>query len=724
MNRLEIESVLEQIIAYAGQLLGTPDGYVYLEGAHAGEIEVKVGLGIYSQRIGYRLQVGEGVAGRVWQSGQTLCVDDYDIWPSRGAGYPYGDAHAVVGIPLKSSSQVVGVLGMSYAEPGRRFEDHQLELLDRFAQLASLALDNARLYTAAQQELAERKQAQEALRQLNQELEMRVQERTAQLARTNQELQKEIAGHKAAEEKLLRIAERQTLLYQVLRAVSGQLELDAVARLAVDAIVRFTGWPHVCFAVPNEAGTHWVVRAAGGKLAAEVGMTYPMGRGVIGRVFRTAQTQRVRDVRTDPDYTGEHPVLLSELTLPIKQGERVLAVLNLESDRPAAFGAEELQLGESLAEAIGLALENARLFQTVQVELGERQRAEAALRESEERYRLHFENVSDVVYSIDREFRLLSVSPSVARHLGYTPQELVGRPIQELGLVAPDCLEAAFRDTLRVLEGEHVESAVYTFVARDGRRLIGEVSGAPLLRDGQVIASVSVARDITQRVRAEEQIKASLHEKEVLLKEIHHRVKNNLQVISSLLSLQSYGIQDASALEMFRESQNRVRSMALIHERLYRSDDLARIDFAEYVRNLATFLVGSYRASARPITLTVAAQGVYLEIDSAVPCGLIINELVSNALKHAFPPNGDRSHDEGRPSRQDSEIRVELHYDGDQQLTLVVADNGVGFPEALDFRNTASLGLQLVNTLVNQLNGRLELDRTGGTRFKITFDAA
>jgi PAS domain S-box-containing protein len=543
---------------------------------------------------------------------------------------------------------------------------------------------------------------------------MRVQERTAQLARTNQELQKEIAGHKAAEEKLLSIAEQQALLYQVLRAVSGQLELDAVARLAVDAIVKYAGWPHVCFAVPNEAGTHWAIRAAGGELAAEVGMTRPMSQGVIGRVFRTAQTQLVRDVRTDPDYTGEHPVLLSELTLPIKQDERVLAVLNLESNRPAAFGGEELQLGESLAEAIALALENARLFQTAQVELAERQRAEAALRESEERYRLHFENVSDVVYSIDRELRVLSVSPSIARHLGYTPQELIGRRIQELGLVTPDCLEAAFRDTLRALEGEHIESAVYTFIARDGRRLIGEVSGAPLLRDGQVIACVSVARDITERVRAEEQIKASLHEKEVLLKEIHHRVKNNLQIISSLLNLQSSYIQDAQALEIFQDSQHRVRSMALVHEKLYRSSNLAQVDFAEYIRDLASFLFHAYGASAQNVTLKIWAEDIRLDVDNAIPCGLILNELLSNTLKHAFRPGGDR------PLR-DSEIRVESYYSHDQQLTLVVADSGIGFPEALDFRNTTTLGLQLVNTLVRQLNGTLELDRSGGTRFTITF---
>jgi two-component sensor histidine kinase len=276
-----------------------------------------------------------------------------------------------------------------------------------------------------------------------------------------------------------------------------------------------------------------------------------------------------------------------------------------------------------------------------------------------------------------------------------------------------------------------------------------EVSLAQLLAN-QAASAVENARlyqraqqEIAERMRAEEQIKASLKEKELLLKEIHHRVKNNLQVISSLLNLQSKDIQDPSTLEMFRESQNRVRSMALIHEKLYRSDDLSRIDFGEYVRNLAAFLVRSYRANTGPIALTVNAHDTYLGIDNAVPCGLIINELVSNALKHAFSPSKDRSPDDvaacpgGQPvpwpggqdrragpgAREDkeNEIHVELCCDQDDRLTLIVADNGVGFPPDLDFRNTQSLGMQLINTLVNQLRGTVELVSNGGVQFKITF---
>jgi two-component sensor histidine kinase/putative methionine-R-sulfoxide reductase with GAF domain len=486
-------------------------------------------------------------------------------------------------VPIEiRSGQIKGIISVDQPLEGRRPDLETLRALQIFAHQAAAAIENAHLYEQVQQELADRKQAQQALHRFNTELEGRVTARTAELAAANQTLQAEIGERRRAEDKLRLTIERQILLYRVLRTISGQLDLDAVARLAVETIAELTDWPHICFAVPNEPGTHWVIRAAGGVLAAEVGLTCPMSHGVIGRVFRTGQTQLVPDVRTDPDYQGENPVLLSELAVSVRRGQQVVAVLNLEGDKPAMFGAEERQLGESLAEAIGLALENVRLFAAVQVELAERK-------------------------------------------------------------------------------------------------------------------------------WAEEQLRDSLHEKEMLLKEIHHRVKNNLQVVSSLLNLQSGYINDAHVQEIFQDSQNRVRSMALIHEKLYRSKNLAEIDLGEYVRELAMFLFSSYKAAGRGITLKVQAANVYLGIDSAVPCGLIINELISNSLKHAFPAG------------RSGEIYLELSCQTDNQTMLTIRDTGVGFPPELDFRETNSLGLQLVNTLVDQLDGKIDLQRNHGSQFKITF---
>jgi two-component sensor histidine kinase len=229
--------------------------------------------------------------------------------------------------------------------------------------------------------------------------------------------------------------------------------------------------------------------------------------------------------------------------------------------------------------------------------------------------------------------------------------------------------------------------------------------------------------EIVERKKAEEQIhnvlrektallsekEAALQEKEILLKEIHHRVKNNLQIIASLLSLQSAKFENAELLAQYQDSQNRIRSMALIHERLYRSSDLAHIDFGNYLRELTGSLTQSFRQKTHGITLQLQADPILLDIDAAIPCGLLVNELVSNAFKHAFP------------GRRQGIVSVELRCGPAGQLRLAVQDDGVGFPAGLDFQHTESLGLQLVNSLTRQLDGVIELQRDPGTAFIITF---
>jgi two-component sensor histidine kinase len=218
-----------------------------------------------------------------------------------------------------------------------------------------------------------------------------------------------------------------------------------------------------------------------------------------------------------------------------------------------------------------------------------------------------------------------------------------------------------------------------------------------------------VASRTDELVRSSEKLAASLLERDILLKEIHHRVKNNLQIISSLLSLQAQKIQDRQIREAFRESQTRVRSMALIHEKLYRSETFAKISFDEYVRSLSSYLIQTYRASAGNIQLNVQCQAIFLDIDTAVPIGLILNELISNALKYAFP------------SDMTGEVSIALFTGEDQLCHLVVTDSGVGLPAGLDVSNVSSLGLQLVNNLVGQINGQLQVTNNGGLRYEIVF---
>jgi len=221
-------------------------------------------------------------------------------------------------------------------------------------------------------------------------------------------------------------------------------------------------------------------------------------------------------------------------------------------------------------------------------------------------------------------------------------------------------------------------------------------------------AAVTVGIDITARKQAEELLKASLVEKETLLKEIHHRVKNNLQIISSLLRLQSPKIKDPLALKVFTESQNRMQVMALVHEQLYQSENLADINFPEYIKILVGNLFRSYGPHPG-VTFKVNIEEISLAIDTAIPCGLIVNELVSNSLKYAFP--------EGRTGW----ICIDLTASATDEYILSIRDNGVGIPAELDWTQTESLGLQLVRRLTNQLEGEISLDRSQGTEFRLIF---
>jgi PAS domain S-box/PAS domain S-box len=226
-----------------------------------------------------------------------------------------------------------------------------------------------------------------------------------------------------------------------------------------------------------------------------------------------------------------------------------------------------------------------------------------------------------------------------------------------------------------------------------------------------LIAIGSEAGVVIAKLQADEAIRAALKERETLLKEIHHRVKNNMQVVSSLLSLQAAHATEPETIEMLNESQRRIRSMALIHEKLYRSGSLAEIDFADYVESLTNDLRRMYNVAERAITITVDIENVQLGVDTAIPCALIVNELVSNSFKYAFP------------SGRAGDVTVALQR-ANGAYTLTVADNGVGFPADADFRATDSLGMQLVVMLVNQLGGTITLDRTKGTMFNITFKPA
>ena len=318
---------------------------------------------------------------------------------------------------------------------------------------------------------------------------------------------------------------------------------------------------------------------------------------------------------------------------------------------------------------------------------------------------------------VDIQGNIRFVNDAFAAVHGYTPKELAGAHLSIFH--TPEQLPSVQAANRQIRETGEFMGEIW-HARRDGT-LFPTLMHNSLLRDeaGNPTHMIGTLHDITERVQAEEQIKASLKEKELLLREIHHRVKNNLQIISSLLNMQARSIKDEQVVETLRDSRNRIRSMALVHEKLYRTPDLAQVDFARYIRSIAAAMLRSYRVRVRDINLDIEASDVTLGIDMAVPCGLMVNELLSNALKHAFPPSppGATTKGQKRP-----EIHVGLCSDQDT-FTLTVRDNGVGFPPDLDFQKAESMGLRLVVMLTKQLKGSVELDRSAGTTVKIVFGA-
>ncbi len=341
-------------------------------------------------------------------------------------------------------------------------------------------------------------------------------------------------------------------------------------------------------------------------------------------------------------------------------------------------------------------------------DITERKLAEEALKDSEERFKIIFEFAPDAYYLCDLQGNFTHGNLAAERITGYKREELIGASFIALNLLSPDqILKAADLLALNA-QGEATGPDEFILNRKDGSQIAVDIATYPVKIKG-VTAVLGIARDITQRKRDEEQLKATLNEREVMLREIHHRVKNNMQIISSLLRLQSRSITDEKTLEIFNESQSRIRSMALIHEKLYQSRDYSRVEFADYVRKTITHLFALYEIPADSISYKVEAEDVYLDIGRAIPCGLIINELVTNSLKHAFP------------GKRKGEIIVRISKQDDARYRLTVKDTGVGLPEDFDPDKQKTLGFQIIRDLVRQLEGSMRVKKEPGTEIIIQF---
>lgn len=321
------------------------------------------------------------------------------------------------------------------------------------------------------------------------------------------------------------------------------------------------------------------------------------------------------------------------------------------------------------------------------------------------------QQIDDSFIVTDCNFNITYINNAAEKLFGYSLLELVGK--------SPEMFNAELyakkiqKDIYETVSSGEIWQGTLKNRKKDGSIFLSEIKIAPLFNPQRDIYSyVSVQRDVTERKQTEEKIRASLEEKELLLREIHHRVKNNMQVISSLLTLQAGQIKNKEYFHIFHESINRIKTMSLIHTMLYQSESISKIKIKHYLPKLCYNLTSIYKADWRGIDINYKISDIVLKIDTAIPCGLIINELISNSLKHAFP--GDRK----------GNVNLSMRNVRGGRIRLAVSDNGVGLPENMMWKDVDSIGLHLVKILAEgQLQGDIDVSSSDkGTEFLITFE--
>ena len=495
IGRLDLDDLLEAILKRAGQLLGTPHGFVYLVGPGEAHLERRLRAGAFSQLRDRRLKPGEGLAGKVWQTGQPLVVHDYDAWPGRSPNFPGNLIRAVAGVPLKSGSQVAGVLGMAYgAESGRAFGEDEVELLSRFAELAAIALDNARLF----------RESEERRRNLEQ-------------------------------------------LYRLGTAMQEPLSLEDRLNLVVGAVQEVVGFDRVVIWLPTPDERHLEATAwVGFDIDAGEVIRFPIHGGVpaLSKAYLeqaeiilegsapVPEAYRVPDAHAGVKFIrARNPAVLPLISRGRCVG--VLAADNAVSHRPVA---PNLNMLRTFAANAAVAIENARLYASVQQELAERARAEAALRESEERHRLVLESSPDPIVIYDMLGQATYVNPAFAQTFGWSREELLGKRID----FVPEENKPETAETIQKLLAERrvlgFETRRFT---KDGRVLDVQLSASLFEdKDGKPAAIMAVCRDITDRKRAEEELQrakadaeAANRTKSTFLANMSHELRTPLNAI-------------------------------------------------------------------------------------------------------------------------------------------------------------------------------------------------
>ena len=557
-------------------------------------------------------------------------------------------------------------------------------------------------------DISERKKAEIELQNAKDELEIRVEERTYELINTNSRLRQEIIERERIEEELRFRVDFEKLITNIsadfINLAANQI--DNGINKALQTIGEFAGVDrsYVFLLTEDSHRINNTYEWCAYEIPSRIDelkdiyvedLTLFIEKLHRGEILQLQDIQNLLLQKTLEKQVFKTQDIKSLIILPIACSGNLIGFLGFESLSTTMWTENSIFLLKIVAEILGNVLG--------------RKRVEQALIVSQERYARAISAGKVGLWEWNIQTNEVYIDSNLKAMLGYQDEEITNQfsnclrfmHSDDVGLVKAE-INAYLEELIPKYEIEHrmlhKNGDAYSFLTRGN--VVRNEDGVPAFMAGS-------STDITVRKQVENKLKASLKEKEVLLKEIHHRVKNNLQIISSLLRLQSGYIKDKQALEVFQDSQNRVRAMALIHENLYQTNDLAKIDFSEYIRKLTNNLVYCYQVNN--ININTKIEKILLNIDTAIPCGLIINELISNSIKHAFN------------NSEKGEIYVEFITLQTGKYSLSVGDNGVGAAENISLLKKQSLGLELVWNLVEQLEGTIVYSSKLGTSFRITF---
>ncbi len=523
-------------------------------------------------------------------------------------------------------------------------------------------------------------------------------------------IQFDITNRKQAELALRQQLERERLTIAIAQRIRESLDLEAILNttvaevqqlLAADRVLVYRVWPNGTGSAIAEAVAPSWTKVLNIVFPEEVFPKEIYHQYVAGKIYALADRENGQVLPCLVEFLKSLQVK-AKLVVPIlQQGTLWGLLIAHQCSEPREWQSWEMELLRQLATQLAIAIQQSQLYNQLQVELTDRKQAQKALQQAKDQLQAVLDTVPGLVSWISSDLYYLGVNQNLAAAFHLPPEKIVG---QKVGFLESEAEFAEFLSQF-FANSTKTDSKIINFSINKESRSFLIVAQ----KYQQGFACVSVGIDITDRQKAEEKIKASLREKEVLLKEIHHRVKNNLYVVYSLLEMQADSILERGISRLFEDSQNRIYSMALIHDKLYRSQNLAQINFGDYLEDLVTNLFDSYNVNKERITLYINAAPISLNIETAAPCGLIVNELVSNIMKHAFPD--DRA----------GIISVKCYQDWAGKIHLIVKDDGIGFPDNINFRNTNSMGFQVVCTLTEQLEGKIELVKDCGTVFHLQF---